>query len=74
MQTLPPEVSAPRIPTGAPRGSQREVETRRLVAEVAYSLGARRGFEGGLEQAFHDWIEAEKIVAKRARGQAEFRI
>ena len=75
MQTLPPEVTAPRISRSSPNyDPDADAERRRLIAEVAYSLGVRRGFEGGIEQALHDWVEAEKIVALRNGEESDFRV
>lgn len=73
MQTLPPEVSAPRISGSAAPNDDAAVEHRRRVAEVAYSLGLRRGFDGGAEQALYDWVEAEKIVNEREESAEKFR-
>lgn len=73
MQTLPPEVTAPRISGSAAPNDDAAIERRRRVAEVAYSLGLRRGFDGGAEQALYDWVEAEKIVDEREENAASFR-
>jgi hypothetical protein len=62
MLTLPPEVEAPRIPSRITREQDSDRERRSRVAEIAYSLGARRGFEGDSDQAFDDWVAATKKV------------
>lgn len=36
-------------------------QRKRRVAEIAYALGARRGFEGDTDAAREDWLEAERI-------------
>lgn len=37
-------------------------DRKRRVAEIAYSLGARRGFEGDTDAAREDWLEAERLA------------
>ena len=39
-----------------------DAERHRRVAALAYAIGARRGFEGGIDQARDDWLEAERTV------------
>lgn len=73
MQILPPEVSTPRILSTRVQMADAQAEHRRRVAEVAYSLGASRGFAGGIEDAIDDWIRAEEIVEERGSGASAFR-
>jgi hypothetical protein len=56
------EIKAPRIPGRISHERPADDERRRRIAETAYSLGARRGFDGGSEEAFEDWLSATTIV------------
>jgi len=49
-------------PPAAALNPEAAAERNRRIAEIAYSLGARRGFEGGTDEAREDWLEAERIV------------
>jgi hypothetical protein len=62
MLTLPPKVEAPRIPSRVAREQDSDRERRSRIAEIAYSLGARRGFDGDSDEAFEDWVTATKKV------------
>ena len=37
-------------------------ERHRRIADLAYSIGARRGFSGGTDEAREDWLQAEKLI------------
>jgi hypothetical protein len=37
-------------------------DRHRRVAALAYSLGARRGFEGSSDDAREDWLQAEREI------------
>jgi hypothetical protein len=43
-----------------------DADRKRRVAEIAYSLGARRGFDGDTDAAREDWLEAERIFDAEA--------
>jgi len=66
MLTLPPEVEAPRIPGRIARPDHADGERRRRIAEIAYSLAARRGFDGDSDEAFEDWLTATEMVDQPA--------
>ena len=70
MLPFPPEIKAPRIPSRVSHERPAERERRRRIAETAYSLGARRGFDGGSEQALEDWLSATSIVDEAAAAPA----
>jgi hypothetical protein len=66
MLTLPPEVEAPRIPGRVARDIDSNGERRRRIAEIAYSLAVRRGFDGDSDEAFEDWLTATEMVDQPA--------
>ena len=70
MLPFPPEVKAPRIPSHVSHERPADRERRRRIAETAYSLGARRGFDGGSEQALEDWLSATSIIDQTAPAPA----
>ena len=37
-------------------------DRQRRIADLAYTLGARRGFAGDTDEAREDWLEAERLV------------
>src|SRR4051812_5054777 len=37
-------------------------DRHRRVAALAYTLGARRGFEGSSDEAREDWLQAEREI------------
>jgi len=41
-------------------------DRQRRIAELAYAIGARRGFAGGTDEAREDWLEAERMVDRDA--------
>lgn len=46
-----------------------EEQRRQLIAEVAYDLAEQRGFGG--EGCVDDWLQAEKIVDRQSRKDAD---
>jgi hypothetical protein len=66
MLPFPPAIEPPRIPSRVAHERPADRERRRRIAETAYSLGARRGFDGGSEQALEDWLSATSMVDETA--------
>ena len=44
-------------------------DRHRRIAALAYTLGARRGFEGSGDEAREDWLQAEREI-DQADGKA----
>ena len=57
----PKAVASDQVPDG---------NRHRRIAEIAYSLGARRGFAGGDDEAREDWLQAERMVDEAAAGSS----
>lgn len=66
MLTLPPEVEAPGIPGRIAPDNDSDGERRSRIAQIAYSLAVRRGFDGDSDEAFEDWLAAMKMVDQSA--------
>ena len=47
---------------GAAIDPEAAAERKRRISTLAYAIGARRGFEGGADEAREDWIEAERQI------------
>jgi hypothetical protein len=66
MFTLPPDVEAPGIPGHVARDNDSNDEKRRRIAEIAYTLAVRRGFDGDSDEALEDWLTATEMVDQPA--------
>jgi hypothetical protein len=62
MRKSSPKAKPTMAPKGAAADQASDGDRHRRIAEIAYSLGARRGFAGGCDEAREDWLEAERVV------------
>jgi hypothetical protein len=68
MRSPKPRRKPSKNPKGVAANPDSDGERRRRIAEIAYSLGARRGFDGDTDQAREDWLEAERMVDRPKTG------
>jgi hypothetical protein len=70
MRSPKPRRKPSKTPKAAAANPDSDGERRRRIAEIAYSLGARRGFDGDTDEALQDWLEAERIVDQPKTGSS----
>ena len=62
MRKSSPKVMSAKPPKADAANKFPDSDRQRRIAELAYTLGARRGFTGDTDEAREDWLEAERIV------------
>jgi hypothetical protein len=64
MRKSSPKVKSSKAAEAVASTQAPDPDRQRRIAELAYTLGARRGFTGDTDEAREDWLEAERIVDK----------
>ena len=62
MRKSSPKDKSSKAPQAVASKQATNPDRHRRIAELAYTLGARRGFSGDTDEAREDWLEAERIV------------
>ena len=68
MRKSSPKAKSSKVPKHA--NQTPDGDRHRRIAEIAYSLGARRGFAGDADEAREDWLEAERMVGEPEDGSS----